>query len=471
MQKWKGIGSYQDARLITDKNGKKVTRWYPISFCLKRTSPSEARYELFLLEFAALKFSVDEFEPYIFGSPIEIETDCQALRDCLLKDKLNTHHSRWMQLILSHNIIDIRHRPGIENPVADGLSRMWHNQKRTTTDGSHWSVLPDWEAAKGIKNDVMSAIDAMLYMLEHPLETMFRDDVFFTPIVRHLLGKSAGDSMSERRRAMHRAKGFMVDNGKLWRVSTRPQDRVARTECKPTASSFNITLKAHQANGHFSVDSLKLHLRDKYFWPGLDTDCRQVCIECPQCKGFGPAKLNVLLQPIRRVRPFDLTAGDYVSLPKGKGGFKTLGMYINTCSKIVWVSKIKTAGTRFTTLNLLRQICLDYAMPRAFMTDGGSHFKNSAVDKFCTDNNVQHIVTPAYAPWVNGLVESTNNLLLSRLKRICTPDLDEEPGQVDPNSIPWNWPEHLDKAVCAINDRIIPSLNASPREILFGMPL
>ena len=92
----------------TDKNGKKVTRWYPISFCSKCTSTSEARYEPFLLEFAALKFSINKFEPYIFGSPIEIETDCQALRDCLLKDKLNTHHSRWMQLILSHNTIDIR---------------------------------------------------------------------------------------------------------------------------------------------------------------------------------------------------------------------------------------------------------------------------------------------------------------------------------------------------------------------------
>jgi hypothetical protein len=90
-----------------DKNDKAVTRWYPISYCSKRTSASESHYEPFLLEFAALKYCIDEFEPYIFGSPIEIETDCQALRDCLLKDKLNTHHSRWMESILSHKIIDI----------------------------------------------------------------------------------------------------------------------------------------------------------------------------------------------------------------------------------------------------------------------------------------------------------------------------------------------------------------------------
>ena len=106
----------------TDSAGREQTRWHPISYCSKRTSRSEERYEPFLLEFAALKFCLDEFDPYIYGSPIEIETDCQALRDCLLKEKISTHHSRWKESILAHNIIDIRHRPGVENAVADGLS-------------------------------------------------------------------------------------------------------------------------------------------------------------------------------------------------------------------------------------------------------------------------------------------------------------------------------------------------------------
>jgi hypothetical protein len=213
-----------------DKNGKTITCWYPISFCSKRTSTSEARYEPFLLEFAALKYCIDEFEPYIFGSPIEIETDCQALRDCLLKDKLNTHHSRWMESILSHNIIDIRHRPGIQNPVADGLSRMWRNRKRTLVDGSSWSVLPDWEASKGIQHDIMLVAD-LPARPTHPLEEEFRGDIFFAPIVHHLLGKSAGDSIATRKRAMHRSEGFIIENDKLWRISTKPTDRVARTEC------------------------------------------------------------------------------------------------------------------------------------------------------------------------------------------------------------------------------------------------
>src|ERR1700683_2210886 len=106
---------------------------------------------------------------------------------------------------------------------------------------------------------------------------------------------------------------------------------------------------------------------------------------------FGPAVMSALLQPIHRVRPFQLTAGNYTSLPIGTGNFKTLGVYIDMCSKFIWVTKVKAVGTAKTTLASLQCICLDYATPEAFMSDGGSHFKNGEVDAFCEENNIQHI--------------------------------------------------------------------------------
>jgi hypothetical protein len=79
-----------------NKEGKEVLRWHPITYCSKHTLSSKAKYEPFLLEFAVLKFCLDEFEVYTYGSPIEIETDCQALplRDTLMREHLNCHHSR-----------------------------------------------------------------------------------------------------------------------------------------------------------------------------------------------------------------------------------------------------------------------------------------------------------------------------------------------------------------------------------------
>src|ERR1700679_1307817 len=103
---------------------------------------------------------------------------------------MSVHHSRWKESLLVRNIIAIRHRPGVENPVADGLSRMWDGCERTSTDGSNWSVLPNWEATKGIVNDILSI--SYVHPPIHSLETQFAGDIFFEPIVRHLLGHNAG---------------------------------------------------------------------------------------------------------------------------------------------------------------------------------------------------------------------------------------------------------------------------------------
>src|SRR6202050_2128733 len=100
---------------------------------------------------------------------------------------------------------------------------MWCNRKCTSTDGSSWSVLPDWEAPKGIKNDILLVTDSPDTPI-HQLEQLFQGDIFFMPIICHLLGKYVGDSLADRKRAMHRSEGFLIDNDKLWQISTKPTD-------------------------------------------------------------------------------------------------------------------------------------------------------------------------------------------------------------------------------------------------------
>jgi len=59
-----------------------VRRLHPIAFASKRTSPAQERYKPFLLEFAGPPNSASiKFNDIIYGYPVELETDCQALRD------------------------------------------------------------------------------------------------------------------------------------------------------------------------------------------------------------------------------------------------------------------------------------------------------------------------------------------------------------------------------------------------------
>ena len=121
---------------------------HPISFTSKRTSKTEEKYKPFLLEFTVLKFGMDKFADTTWGCPIKIETNCQALWDHLMNDKLSATHTQWQDGILARQIIDVHHVPGRLNIVADGLSQANEGTAHEEGDSSKWTVSEDWEAIK-----------------------------------------------------------------------------------------------------------------------------------------------------------------------------------------------------------------------------------------------------------------------------------------------------------------------------------
>ena len=54
--------------------------------------------------------------------------------------------------------------------------------------------------------------------------------------------------------------------------------RTLRVECIPSREGFDTVLKVHMDIGHWSVDHVKLYIRDKFFWPHIDTDAWLACL-------------------------------------------------------------------------------------------------------------------------------------------------------------------------------------------------
>jgi hypothetical protein len=155
-------------------------------------------------------------------------------------------------------------------------------------------------------------------------------------------------------------------------------------------------------------------------------------------------------------------------MPKARG-YHTLGVYLNTFSQHVWVFKYKTSGTARTTIDSLAQIFRNFIAPETFMTNGGRHFHNTEVKDFCMKWSCKRHIVAAYSPWVNGLVEGANKILLHVLKRLCAPNLGEdEYDAMTWDTLPVNWPNHLDEAVTALNHHILPTLKFLPKELLLG---
>jgi len=157
-------------------------------------------------------------------------------------------------------------------------------------------------------------------------------------------------------------------------------------------------------------------------------------------------------------------------LLKGVGSFKTVGLYLDTYSQHVWGFKHKLPGSSKTTEDALTKIFHEFTPPETFMTDGGPHFNNKAVHDFCAEWGTETHVVSMYSPWVNGLVEGANKILLHILKRLCAPNL----GEDDYNAMNWenilaSWPKHFNKAIRIMNWWLLPSLKFAPKELLLGL--
>ena len=157
-------------------------------------------------------------------------------------------------------------------------------------------------------------------------------------------------------------------------------------------------------------------------------------------------------------------------MPLGKGGYHTIGLYLDTYSQHVWAFKYKTAGSAKTTVAALSNVFQGFVPAETFMSDGGKHFDNNEVREACSKWGTTSHIVPAYSPWINGLVEGTNKILLHVLKRLCAPELGEDEHNDDSlKNTPKNWPEHLDEAIRIINSRLLPAFKFSPKELLFGL--
>ncbi|TFY82672.1 hypothetical protein EWM64_g1336 [Hericium alpestre] len=159
-------------------------------------------------------------------------------------------------------------------------------------------------------------------------------------------------------------------------------------------------------------------------------------------------------------------------MPKTKGKYHVVGIFLDTFSQHVWAWRFNVTASAKTTISCLQNIFQGFIPPETFMTDGGSHFKNAEVRAFCEKWSCKHQLVASYSPWVNGLVEGTNKLLIHVLARLAAPGLGEDDYVAKkPEDLPNHWPEHLDEAVRILNNRLLPALKFTPKELLFGVPV
>ncbi|KAG2748526.1 hypothetical protein P692DRAFT_201659651, partial [Suillus brevipes Sb2] len=180
--------------------------------------------------------------------------------------------------ILAYHIIDVRHRPGTSNTAADGLSRSFSTTEPTALDGGTWTVSEDWEATRGIVQDLLavnvSTTEQNVLTDSTEITNLlqrFNNEPFFVDIIQALVDLDQDKPIRDKRRARHRANNFFLAEGKLWRVANSSANRAhSRLECVTREEARDIAYQEHMENGHWGRNLVKLRLMDKILCPRLD---------------------------------------------------------------------------------------------------------------------------------------------------------------------------------------------------------
>ena len=106
-------------------------------------------------------------------------------------------------------------------------------------------------------------------------------------MIDSILELDHGESLRVRKRVKHKAKGYMIEGEKLWKIGDGSDRARARLECVTKEETVRLAGEEHRNNGHFHRDNIKAKLLDRFTSPKMDQSVTRAILDCGKCKGFG----------------------------------------------------------------------------------------------------------------------------------------------------------------------------------------
>ena len=403
----------------------------PLGFFLKKLDPAQQKYSAFDRELLACYLGVRHFRHQLEGRSFYIETDHKPLTGALhrVSEPWSARQTRQLSY-LAEFTSDLRHVPGVQNVVADTLSRP-----------------PATPAGRG---EISSISSASATPSQDPQSSTSTVD--FAEIARAQgtcpgVQKMLSSSSLKVERVEVEGTSMMCD------VSTGVPRPLIPTLWRPAVFSAVHTL------AHPGIRATRRMISSRFVWARMSADIAAWCRDCQGCaRGKVHKHVHTPIQnfttPSRRFAHLHV---DLVGpLPASREGFTHMFTIVDRTTRWPEAILLKNTTAADCAAALTSGWIARFGVPSIITSDRGVQFTSQIWQILCKTLRIKHVVTTAYHPQSNGLVERFHRQLKNVLKsRACGVD----------------WADHLPWVMLGIRAAPKEDSAVSAAEMVFGSPL
>ena len=176
----------------------------------------------------------------------------------------------------------------------------------------------------------------------------------------------------------------------------------------PKAYRSRALVGCHDDVGHQGRMRTLSLLRERFYWPGMQTEAMQHVLQCTRCLRRKTPSHVAPLQPIHVTQPLELVHMDYLSLEPSKGNIENVLVITDHFTRYALAYPSKTQTAQATARILWDNFICHYGFPEKFISDQGRNFESDLIKELCKIAGVKKLHTTPYHPQGNGQCERFN---------------------------------------------------------------